>query len=75
MAPQALASPDTLQTVSQLNQNGVKHALEDTAPSVLHNGSSTDLQELDAIKLSYTYAKGSRQVPEPDSPEVWSQSV
>lgn len=75
MAPTALTPPETPQTFSELNQSGIKHALKDTAPSLFHNGSSTHLQELDAAKISYTYAKEPRQVPEPNTPEVWSQSV
>ena len=75
MAPSAVTPPDTPTTVSTLNQNGIKHTLKETAPSVLHNGSSPLLQELDASKLTYVYTKEPQEVPKPGSQEVWSQSM
>ena len=74
MAPSAVTPPDTPTTVSSLNQNGIKHTLKETAPSVLHNGPPL-LQELDAAKLTYAYTKEAQEVPKPGSEEVWSQSM
>lgn len=73
MAPTAIAP---FQTTSELTHSGVKHALAKTAPSLPTNGNSTPIiNELDASKLVFTRNLNPHAVPEPDSPEVWSQSV
>ena len=73
MAPTALAP---LQTTSELAHSGIKHILTKTAPSVIANGSSNPgINELDASKLVFTRNLSPHAVPEPDSPEVWTQSV
>ena len=73
MAPTAIAP---FQTTSELTHSGIKHAVAKTAPSITTNGNSTPiLNELDASKLVFTRNLSPRAVPEPDSPEVWTQSV
>lgn len=71
MAPIALAP---FQTNSELA--GIKHIVTNTAPSVVANGNSDpSINELDASKLVFTRNLSPHAVPEPDSPEVWTQSV
>ncbi|CAD6582334.1 MAG: hypothetical protein ASARMPREDX12_000910 [Alectoria sarmentosa] len=73
MAPTALAP---LQTTSELAHSGIKHILTKTAPSVIANGSSNPgINELDASKLVFTRNLSPHAVPEPDSPEVWTQQL
>ena len=73
MAPTAIAP---FQTTSELTYSGIKHAVTETAPSVISNGNTTpSSKELDASKLVFTRNLSPSAVPEPDSPEVWTQSV
>lgn len=72
MAPIAIAP---FQTTSELTHSGIKHTITKTAPSIITNGNSTIINELDASKLVFTRNLSPRAVPEPDSPEVWTQSV
>lgn len=73
MAPTAIAP---FQNSSELTQCGIKHTITKTAPSITPNGDITPvINELDASKLVFTRNLSPRAVPEPDSPEVWTQSV
>ena len=73
MAPTAI---EPFQTTSELTHSGIKHTVTKTAPSLTTNGNSIPtIDELDASKLIFTRNLNPRAVPEPDSPEVWSQSV
>ena len=73
MAPTAIGP---LQTTSELTHSGIKNTVVNTAPSVTTNGNSTrSTKELDASKLVFTRNASPHAVPEPDSPEVWTQSV
>ena len=73
MAPTAIA---LFQTTSELTHSGIKHTITKTAPSVITNGNAIPtIDELDASKLVFTRNLSPRAVPEPDSPEVWTQSV
>lgn len=73
MAPTAIAP---FQTTSELTHSGIKRAVTKTAPSAITNGSVTPIiNELDASKLVFTRNLSPHAVPEPNSPEVWTQSV
>lgn len=73
MAPTALAP---FQTTSELTHFGIKHSLTKTAPSFIASGNATpSIDELDASKLVFTRNLYPHAVPEPNSPEVWTQSV
>ena len=57
----------------ELTSPGIKHS---TAPLVTTNRNLTPSnKELDASKLIFTRNLSPHAVPEPDSPEVWTQSV
>lgn len=73
MAPSAVPV-----TTSSLEQQGVIHTLEKTAPSLsngLKNGATTPLPELDASLCEVTLTENPQAVPAPDSPEVAAQRV
>ena len=73
MAPTAI---ELFQTTSELTYSGIKNTLTKTAPSMNTNGNSIPtIDELDASKLLFTRNLNPHAVPEPDSREVWSQSV
>lgn len=73
MAPTAIAP---VQTSSELIRSGIKHSLTETVPSLTTNCCHTpSIDELDASKLVFTRNLNPHAVPEPDSPEVWAQSV
>ena len=65
------------ETTGGLANAAMKHTIERTAPSLksIANGTYPALAELDAGKLTFTRNLNPKVVPEPDSPEVWSQSV
>ncbi|MCJ1389227.1 hypothetical protein MMC18_002083 [Xylographa bjoerkii] len=65
------------ETTNGLADAGVKHTIERTARSLKStaNGISSSLAELDAGKLTFTQNLNPKSVPEPGSPEVWSQSI
>ena len=71
MSPSAMP----IETISELTNAGIKHTIAKTAPSTAINGFSSSLAELDASKLIITRNTNPKTVPEPNSPEVWSQSV
>ena len=73
MAPSAI--PLASETASELVSAGVKEAVAETAPSIVVNGSHSTLSELDASKLIFIRNLNPRPIPEPGSPEVWSQNV
>ena len=75
MSPSKLSSYETLQTTSDLREAGVKHTIKDTAPSIIANGHSNGLQELDASKLTFTRNDKPKAVPEPNSAEVTAMNV
>lgn len=64
-------------TTSQLADVGMTHTIAKTAPSIQVKSVSVGrtLAELDASKLIVSLNPNPKSVPEPDSPEVWSQSV
>lgn len=73
MAPTAI---EPFQTTSELTYSGIKNTVTKTASSLTTNGNAIPtIDELDASKLLFTRNLNPRAVPEPDSPEVWSQSV
>lgn len=63
------------QTTSELTSSGINHTITKTAPSIATNGTSSSLPELNASRLIFTRNTTPRQVPEPNSPEVWAQST
>ncbi|KAI9811632.1 MAG: hypothetical protein M1827_005381 [Pycnora praestabilis] len=71
MAPSAVP----LQTTEELISAGINHTIEKTAPSIASNGLSSPLPELDASKMTTARTKERRNVPEPNSPEVWAQNT
>ena len=71
MAPSAI-DPDT---TTDLVRTGIKHTIAETAPSIVPDGHDSGLQELDASKLIFTRNNSPKAVPEPNSPEVWTQNV
>ena len=75
MAPSAVAPPP--ENTSELVKSGINHTIHDTAPSMSLDATrkSSELAELDASKLVFTPNYNRRPVPEPNSPEVWTQSV
>lgn len=68
-------APTAIQPVSELTTEGQKHIITRTAPSIIANGETTQISELDASKLIFNRNGNPRAVPEPDSPEVWAQNV
>jgi hypothetical protein len=60
----------------QLNEAGMTHIIDATAPSVkaVPSGERSQVAELDASKLIYTRNTNPKAVPEPNSPEVWQMS-
>lgn len=73
MAPSAIAP---VETTSELTHSGIKHTITKTASPTSINGNSSQFSnELDASKLVFTRNLSPHAVPEPNSPEVWSQSV
>ena len=75
MSPSKLSPFETLQTTSDLSEAGVKHTIKETAPSIIANGHSNGLQELDASKLTFTRNTNPKAVPEPKSPEVTAMTA
>ena len=74
MAPTATAPLQT--SSSELTYIGNTHTVVKTAPSVtLDSNYSPRLKELDADKLIFARNPKPHAVPEPDSPDVWTQSV
>ncbi|MCJ1415807.1 hypothetical protein MMC32_002140 [Xylographa parallela] len=73
MSPSAILP----ETTRGLANAAMKNTIARTAPSLKSttNGTYSSLAELDAGKLTYTRNLNPKSVPEPDSPEVWSQSV
>lgn len=73
MAPTAIVP---FQTTEELTSSGIKHTVAKTAPSVVANGTySPIINELDSSMLIFTRNLSPHAVPEPNSPEVWTQSV
>ena len=73
MAPTAVAP---FQTTSELIDSGIKQPAVKTAPFVTTNANFTpSSKELDASKLVFTHNTSPHAVPEPDTQEVWTQSV
>ena len=75
MSPSTLSPSEDLQTISGLSKAGVKHTIKDTAPSIVANGHSNGLQELDASKLTFTRNTKPKAVPEPKSAEVTAMTA
>ncbi|MCJ1315097.1 hypothetical protein MMC15_000413 [Xylographa vitiligo] len=65
------------ETTGGLANEAMKHTIQRTAHSLKSttNGTHSSLAELDAGKLTFTRNLNPITVPEPNSPEVWSQSV
>lgn len=72
----ALTAIAPFQITSELTHSSIKHAVTKTAPSISTNGNPTPIiNELDASKLVFTRNLSPHAAPEPNSPEVWAQSV
>ena len=73
MAPTAVTP---FQTTSELMDSGIKQTAVKIASSVATDANSTpSSKELDASRLVFTRNTSPHAVPEPDSQEVWTQSV
>ena len=68
MAPSAVYP----ETTSELTAAAISQTLKETASSIVLNGSSSSLLELDASKLVFTPNTEPKIVPELNSPEAWS---
>lgn len=67
-------APIATQTTSELIRTGIEHTISKTAPSIAINGTTNDLDELDASRLTFARNTDPKSVPEPNSAEVWAQS-
>lgn len=55
------------QSNGELTVSGIDKILEKTAPSITASNGTSDLQELDASKLTFTRTDSPKAVPEPGS--------
>ena len=62
---------------SELVHDDIQNTLKKTAPSTTLSSppAQPQLAELDASKLIFIRNRHPKKVPQPHSPEVWSQSV
>lgn len=77
MAPSVLIPSQPLQKIPEPVGSNIKCAVPKTNPSPILKGSyiSSDLQELNASSIDFSYTLSPKTVPEPNSPEVWSQKT
>lgn len=74
MSPSTIAQPDPPQSIDELTKSGIKHIIEETAPSVMPSNGTSELHELDASKLTYTRNSNPKPVPEVGSAEEASMA-
>lgn len=77
MAPSALNSSQPLEKIPEPVGLNIKCDVPKTNPSTTLKGIciSSDLQELNASSIDFNYNLSPKTVPEPNSPEVWSQKT
>lgn len=75
MSPSTISHPGPPQTGDELTKAGVDHIIQATAPSLVSNNGTSDIQELDASKLTFTRNLNPKPVPEPGSAEEASMAA
>ncbi len=75
MSPSTTSHPGHPQTGDELTKAGVDHIIQATAPSLVSSNGTSDIQELDASKLTYTRNPKPKPVPEPGSAEEASMAA
>lgn len=75
MAPSALNPSQPLQNISDPVGLNIKCAVAKTNPSPKGSYICSNLQELNASRIDFNLNPSPKIVPEPNSPEVWSQKT
>lgn len=77
MAPSALNLSQPLQKIPEPVDLNIKCAVAETKLSPILKGGyiSSNLQELNASRIDFNLNPSPKAVPEPNSPEVWSQKT
>lgn len=75
MAPSALNPSHPLQKIPDPVGLNINCAVAKTNPSLKGSYISSNLQELNASRIDFNLNPSPKTVPEPNSPEVWSQKT
>lgn len=75
MSPSALTPCQPLQNIPDPVGLNIKLAVAKTDPSPKGSYICSNLQELNASRIDFNLNPSPKTVPEPNSPEVWSQKT
>lgn len=75
MAPSTVDRISPPQSDGELTKAGIKNIVQETAASIAPSNGTSDLQELDASKLTFTCNLNPKAVPAPGSAEEESSAV